>query len=89
MVEFLPHGTARWIEIPIQFDNEPVQGVDAYTSGGRAILSFDKNFHMLSLAEGRRRLLVEVPSVKGPLYFDFGLTGLHEAHREHCGKTGV
>ena len=85
MVEFLPHGTENWIEIPIQFDNETVERLSAYTSGGRAILSFDKNFDMLSLSEGRSRLLLEVPSVKGPLYFDFVLTGLREAHREHCG----
>ena len=85
LIEFLPHGTANWIEIPIQFDNETFQWLSAYTSGERAILSFDLNFDLLSLAEGRRRLLIEVPSNKGDLYFDFNLTGLHEAHRKHCG----
>ncbi len=85
MVEFLPHGTEDRIEISTRFDNETVQELSAYTSGGRAILSFDRNLDMLSLAEGRRRVLMEVPSVKGSLYFDFSLTGLHEAHRENCG----
>ena len=89
IVEFLPHGTADWIEIPIRFDNETVQELDTYTYGERYLLAFgNTDTDMLSLAEGRRRLRIKVPSDKGFLYFDFGLTGftgLHEAYRETCG----
>ena len=90
IVEFLPHGTANWIEIPIRFDNETVQELDTYTYGERTLLAIGNTYwetdtDMLSLAEGRRRLRIRVPSDKGPLYFDFGLIGLHEAHRETCG----
>ena len=96
-VEFLPRGTGDWIEIRARFDNEPVQWLSAYTFGERNALTFVSapelvgfnGFDMLSLAEGRRRLLLEVPSVKGDLYFDFDLEGgddtLHEAYRKHCG----
>ncbi len=85
-VQFLPHGTEDWIEIRVRFDNETVQELTAYTLvGERTSLVFVSEPYMLSLAEGRSRVLIEVPSVEGSLYFDFILTGLHEAHRKTCG----
>ena len=84
VVDLLPPGMDH--EIRARFDNETVQELAAYTFGERSLLVFNPDPDMLSLAEGRRRVLIEVPSVKGHyLYFDFSLTGLREAHRETCG----
>lgn len=66
LVEFMPHGTEDWLEIPARFDSEKVQELTAYNFGERSLLVFDMDPDMLSLAEGRRRVMMEVPSVKGP-----------------------
>ena len=79
--KFMPSG--KFLEIRSRFDNETVQELSAFTDG--TVIGFYPEYDMLSLAEGRRRLRIEVPSIKGDLYFDFGLTGLHEAYRETCG----
>ena len=81
---FMPPGTEDLIDIRVRFDNETVQELSAYTFGRTNLVFVSAD--MLSLAEGRRRLLIEVPSVEGDLYFDFDLGfTLHAAHRKHCG----
>ena len=82
ITKFMPHGLEDWIEIRARFDDDPVQQLTAMR-GERSWLGFDMDPYMVTMAESRR-LLLEVPSVAGDLYFDFGLTGLHEAYRETC-----
>ena len=93
VVEFmmLP-GPKDWYKIRARFDNETVLELPTFTvytnrRRGRQIRKRTSPMfpNMLLWAEGRHQVRLEVPSVEGDLYFDFSLTGLHEAHRENCG----
>ncbi len=79
-------------EIRVRFDGEDVTPLTVYTYGRRsAYFLIDPNDNavgLLSLAEGRSRVLIEVPATDDlghfDFYFDFDLAGAHDAHREAC-----